>query len=148
MIATNHALTGAAIAVVIKQPILAIPLAFVSRFICDAIPHFGVDLKFNSRAMYVWLILDGLFALSAAGFLLWHGVESPVLLAMCGFVAMSPDFAWLYYGLNNKLGKVVEYDSLTKIHHIVQWYQKVPGIIIEASWATLMIYIIIRAQTI
>lgn len=70
MIATNHALTGAAIAVVIKQPILAIPLAFVSHFICDAIPHFGVDLKFNSRAMYVWLILDGLFALSAAGFLL------------------------------------------------------------------------------
>ena len=75
-------------------------------------------------------------------------VESPVLLAMCGFVAMSPDFGWLYYGLNNKLGKVVEYDTLTKIHHIVQWYQKVPGIIIEISWATLMICIIIRAQTI
>ncbi|MCB9822041.1 hypothetical protein H6801_01585 [Candidatus Nomurabacteria bacterium] len=148
MIATNHALTGAVIAVVIKQPVLAIPLAFTSHFICDAIPHFGVDLKFNSRAMYVWLILDGLFALSAAGFLLWYGVESPVLLAMCGFVAMSPDFGWLYYGLNNKLGKVVEYDTLTKIHHIVQWYQKVPGIIIEVSWATLMIYIIIRAQTI
>ena len=148
MIATNHALTGAVIAVVIKQPVLAIPLAFTSHFICDAIPHFGVDLKFNSRAMYVWLILDGLFALSAAGFLLWYGVESPVLLAMCGFVATSPDFGWLYYGLNNKLGKVVEYDTLTKIHHIVQWYQKVPGIIIEISWATLMICIIIRAQTI
>ena len=150
MIATNHALTGAAIAVVIKQPILAIPLAFVSHFICDAIPHFGVDLKFNSRAMYTWLIIDGKSVFYRGYYAMGNlsMADGTPTGGVYGFVAMSPDFAWLYYGLNNKLGKVVEYDSLTKIHHIVQWYQKVPGIIIEISWATLMICIIIRAQTI
>jgi hypothetical protein len=148
MIATNHALTGAAIAAIIKQPVLAIPLAFTSHFICDAIPHFGIDMKFKSRAMYIWLALDGSLALGVAGLLLWYGVEVPVLLAVCGFIAMSPDFAWLYYGLNNKLGKISEYDPVTKLHHVVQWYQKVPGLIVEFTWAALMICIIIQVQAV
>lgn len=147
MIATNHALTGAAIATVIKQPLLAMPLAFASHFVCDAIPHFGVDLKFRSRAMYIWLILDGIAALAAAGFLLLNGVENSVLLAVCGFLAMSPDLAWLHYGLKNQLGSFGSYDFITRIHHKIQWYQKTPGLVIELAWAILMINIILRMQS-
>jgi hypothetical protein len=146
MTATNHALTGAVIAAVIRQPLLSVPLAFFSHFLCDALPHFGVNLKFNSRAMYTWLAIDGLTAILSAGFLLKIGVENPVLLAICGFVAMSPDFSWLYYGLKHKLGTVKSYDFVTKFHHKIQWYQKVPGIFIEFAWAILMILIVLRVQ--
>jgi len=146
MTATNHALTGAVIATVIRQPLLAVPLAFASHFLCDALPHFGVNLKFNSKAMYTWLLFDGLAALLAAGLLLKIGVQNPMLLAICGFVAMSPDLSWLYYGLKHKLGIVKSYDLITKFHHKIQWYQKVPGIFVEFTWAVLMVVIILQAQ--
>ena len=41
MTATNHALTGAIIGLVIGEPVLAIALAFASHFICDALPPVG-----------------------------------------------------------------------------------------------------------
>ncbi len=37
----NHAVTGALIAGAVGNPFLAIPLAFASHFVLDAIPHFG-----------------------------------------------------------------------------------------------------------
>jgi hypothetical protein len=41
MTATNHAITGAIIAVVIDKPVIALPLALLSHFAQDALPHFG-----------------------------------------------------------------------------------------------------------
>lgn len=146
MTATNHALTGAAIAAVIKQPLLALPLAFVSHFFCDALPHFGIDMKFRSKQMFTWLLIDGVVALMCALTLIAMGVASPVLLAVAGFIAMSPDFAWLFYGLKGVLGDVHSMDPLSKFHSRIQWYQKVPGLAIEAVWAALMFLIILGVQ--
>lgn len=146
MIATNHALTGAAVAAVVQQPLLAVPIAFASHFVCDAIPHFGIDLQFRSRAMYIWLIIDGLAALCMAGYLLLLGVNNPVLLAFCGFVAMSPDLAWLHYGVKQQLGKSNTYDPVTRFHHNIQWYQKVPGLAVEIIWAVMMVGVIVGLQ--
>ena len=41
MRAINHALTGAVIGLAITEPAAAIPLAVVSHYVCDAIPHYG-----------------------------------------------------------------------------------------------------------
>src|SRR5690242_2115662 len=41
MTATNHALSGAVIALAVKNPVLAIPLAFVSHFVLDLLPHYN-----------------------------------------------------------------------------------------------------------
>lgn len=148
MTATNHALTGATIATLIKQPFLALPLALISHFVCDAIPHFDINIKFNSKAMYIWLTLDGMAALFMAGLLLTVGVRNPLLLALSGFIAMSPDFAWFIYGLKNKLGKVKSYDPITRFHHKIQWYHKKPGLIVEFLWAFMMVITIIKSQTV
>lgn len=40
----NHATTGALIAAAVGNPFVAVPLAFASHFIMDAVPHFGWDL--------------------------------------------------------------------------------------------------------
>ena len=59
MTATNHALTGAAIATLGKAtPICAIPLAFASHFVCDSLPHFGLKLKFGSKGMWRYLYIE------------------------------------------------------------------------------------------
>ena len=144
MTTTNHALTGAAIAVIVKKPWLALPLAFLSHFFCDAIPHFGIGMEFGSLAMYTWLLVDGLIALGFAIFLIKMKVKSPVLLAISGFVAMSPDLAWLYYGIQQKLGHFVVLDPISHFHKMIQWYQHVPGIFVELIWASLMLFIILR----
>ena len=146
MTTTNHALTGAMIATLINQPYLAIPLAFISHFVCDALPHFGIDMKFGSKSMYIWLILDGLTALGFAFLLLYLGVNNPILLAVSGFAAMSPDLSWLYYGVKNHLGVYKKYGPISKLHTNIQWYQKVPGIFVEFAWAGLMLLLILRFQ--
>jgi len=146
MTATNHALTGACIATFLRQPLLALPLAYMSHFVCDAIPHFGADMRFRSKTMYWWLTIDGLMAIAAAVLLLSFGVKQPVFLAVSGFVAMSPDLAWLYYGLKGDHGKPHKYGKVTQFHSWIQWYQRVPGLLIEFAWATLMVTLIWSAQ--
>ncbi len=146
MTTTNHAITGAFIATLIKQPLLAMPLSFLSHFICDALPHFDVNFKFGTKGMYQYLFFDGVFALLAAAFLLWQGVDNPALLAICGFAAMSPDLLWLYYGLEGRLGKYDSYGPVAKLHHVIQWSATKLGIIPEIVWAALFLTLTLKLQ--
>lgn len=146
MTTTNHALTGALIATVIKQPYLAIPLAFLSHFLCDALPHFDSGFTFGKRSMYIYLFLDGLTAILFALFLLWQGVENPLLLAVSGFAAMSPDLIWLYYGIKGRLNVYQKYGKITQIHHKIQWSATKWGIVPELFWAALMTTTILQLQ--
>jgi hypothetical protein len=134
------------IASIISQPLLSIPLAFASHFVCDTIPHFGINMKFGSKAMYTWLTVDGIAAVCFGLLLLFYGVASPLILFIAGFAAMSPDLAWLYYGLRGDHTKIHPHDYLSRFHSKIQWYQKVPGIYIELLWAALMIAVIIKVQ--
>lgn len=96
--------------------------------------------------MYVWLLIDGLVALAFAAFLIISGVDDPVVLAVAGFAAMSPDLAWLYYGLKGVFGDVSRYGEVSKIHSKIQWYQKPSGILIEIVWALSMTALIFAFQ--
>ncbi|MDQ2973285.1 MAG: hypothetical protein M3Q79_02280 [bacterium] len=132
MRAVNHGLTGAAIAVVVKQPLLVLPLAFASHFVCDFIPHSDVK-KFKSKKF--WFVLYGDMALAVASTLtvaaLWHQQWWLVILA--AFTAASPDLTWLYHKFwypNRKM------DPLTNFHSRIQWAQmdSLLGYGIEVLW--------------
>lgn len=145
MTATNHALTGAAIATLIRQPLLAIPIAFASHFFCDALPHFGMKLKFGSRGMWTYLYAEAFAMLILMTFLLISGTEQAVAYLVVGsLVAMSPDLAWYVYGKKGKLGKPEKYSRLNKIHSKIQWSETKWGIIPELFWATFMMTIILK----
>lgn len=147
MTTTNHAITGAFIATIIKQPLLAIPLAFLSHFVCDALPHFDVKLTFGSKRMYYYLAGDGVFAILAAVFLLSRGVQNPLLLAVCGFAAMSPDLAWLYYGLKEgRHDNKATHGPISRFHSKIQWSATTWGIIPELVWATVFLSLILKLQ--
>lgn len=146
MTATNHALTGAFIATVTGQPILALPLAFISHFICDALPHFGIHMKFGSKAMYTWLVVDGSATLGLASLLLLLGVKNPVLLVLASFMAMSPDLAWYFYGRRGLLSTPDQLGIISRFHSRIQWYQKVPGLAIEVIWAAMILFGIVKLQ--
>ena len=147
MTTTNHAITGAFIATLIKQPLLALPLAFLSHFVCDALPHFDVGFTFGKKSMYIYLAGDGFFAILAATFLLWQGVENPVLLALCGFAAMSPDLVWLYYGIKNGThDNKASHGAITRFHSKIQWSATRLGLIPEVIWASLLLGAILKLQ--
>lgn len=108
MTATNHAITGSVIALAVKEPLLAIPLAFLSHFVLDAIPHYGLEkfvgYKKHKKTFHKIISIDVVFLFAFLVFLFLAG--APFLVFACVFVACSPDLAWVYrYSLQERFGQ-------------------------------------------
>ena len=144
MTATSHALTGAFIATIIRQPLLAIPLSFLSHFVCDALPHLGLKMKFGDKAMFRWLAIDGTLVVFFAVSLIMLNVENSALLAVCGFAAMSPDLFWLYHGLKGRSPE--SYGPFTRFHAAIQKYESVPGLAVDVIWSLSAFLLILKLQ--
>ena len=136
MVATNHALTGAIIGLSIGHPV-ALPLAFMSHFVLDAIPHYGEHPDhIQSRRFVVQLIIDA----SLCGVLvLFLAASSPahwLLAVVCAFLAASPDFMWIPKFLRARRGQPEKgSDSLIiRFHTRIQWFQRPAGAAVEAVW--------------
>lgn len=129
MTTSNHVLAGTIIAVVVKQPALAIPLALISHFVMDALPHHGYDgagysetFKHKSTYFIEALGIIGMIALLSTGIYGWN------LVLLTAIVAVSPDFEWPYrYFIYERKGLPPESTILTRFHKKIQWC--------ERSWA-------------
>jgi len=129
MTAQNHALAGTIIGLTVANPLVALPMAFLSHFVLDAIPHYdppGKDVvaRLRSRRFVVeFLVLGGLLCFLVV---LWLYIARPERwLAACfaAFLATSPDFMWLPRYINSvRHGKSGEYKNfITKFHSRIQW---------------------------
>jgi hypothetical protein len=142
----NHGITGAVIALTIKQPALAIPLAFLSHFATDVIPHFGLGKEnILNRKFSVVLVADFIFSVFLMAGLAVLFPAHVWLIWACMIAAASPDLMWAYHHLYKvkirknklKLGRVA------KFHSKIQWSQTLAGIGVEAAWFLLMGLIIL-----
>lgn len=138
---TNHLVTGAAIAVMIKNPVLALPLAFVSHFVLDALPHYGEikpDEYTYSRSSWAVVIVNLMLSIT---FLLWLGLNTHYFLIACAVVAFSPDLVWSYRFVKNRLGgKVGPRNAFSRFHEKLQRESRW-GIVVE------LLYLIVLATT-
>lgn len=102
MLATSHALLGAALVKTLPDPQISFPLAILSHFILDLIPHWDLATGLNNRNHYdikkrqtlqiiPWAVLDVVFGLSLVLFLFKD--LPPSLLLGAVFFAQLPD--WL-----------------------------------------------------
>lgn len=131
MLATNHALTGAVIGAVLPLP-LAIPAAFASHFILDALPHYGIKpkLRNKSRTYKLIVVADITIALiGSLGLALLHKWQ----MNLCAWVAWSPDLFWVIYVLVYKNLRIVPKNWFMKIHLKIQWAEYPWGIAVEAA---------------
>ncbi|HET9721848.1 MAG TPA: hypothetical protein VFP32_02350 [Candidatus Saccharimonadales bacterium] len=152
MTATNHALTGAVIALAVKQPALAIPLALLSHFAIDVIPHFDLSRKHPKAAKY-FTSFDMLCA-GAVMILIPLLLTTPVsawLIFACMVLAVLPDsvWAWRYYKFRD-IGKVISakpISRLTRLHQRIQLSETPRGLIIEVAWLILMALLISNLRT-
>jgi len=130
MTATNHALSGALIGAFVPLP-LAIPLAFISHFVLDAIPHYGIPLKKRNNTFVYRLIVygDTLVALSiAATALLLHKWNMEIV----GWIAYSPDALWvLHYFMQDQNLHIQTKNKFMEFHRYIQRWERPWGIAID-----------------
>lgn len=101
MLETPHVFVGAAIAVAVPNPFIAIPLAFASHFILEMVPHWNPHLntetqKFGqpTRRSTVITSIDSTLALASGSFIAYKSVpdiHQAILILACCFFAVLPD---------------------------------------------------------
>ncbi len=128
MTGINHALAGVAVASLVKQPLLAVPLAFASHFFLDTMPHFGFTgnrLKTRTKEQLFWtVIISDAFLLLALMTLLLFKQEFIFLL--CALTAFSPDFVWIYGYFKGKTPtQMAKQNSFSKFHKAIQQLERV-----------------------
>lgn len=122
MIMINHLITGAAIALVVKEPVLMLPLAFVSHFVLDSLPHYGErgsDHEFKHDKLTWALIAIDMLASATFAFWLLEGRHYQMLLGAA--TAYLPDTAWTFRMVKYKLtGKVGPRSAFSRFHGNLQ----------------------------
>ena len=132
MTATNHGVLGMLIGAYLPIP-LAIPIAFVSHFILDALPHFSIprNQRNKSKRFKTFVYTDTLIALSFALLSAYLGRWD---MFVVGWVAYSPDFMWVAsYFKHGKHLNVTAKGRFAKFHQNIQKYECSWGICVELA---------------
>lgn len=142
----NHAALGAIIGLTV-HPVLAVPMAFASHFLLDAIPHFGYPEKegyggaLKHRLTYAFLVFDAVGWLILA-YLLYG---QSLFVWFCAFLAVSPDIFWVYrYFWFERKGLKPPGDDITLWHRKIQWFERPIGFIVEILFAVFLLVILWR----
>lgn len=165
MTATNHALTGAALSLLIKRPELAVPAAFLSHFVLDAVPHYNPpkmtkkqfknyqeawNKKLARKSFRIIFTADMflfLVTLLSVPLLAPSGV-SPLTVFFSALAGAAPDFDGGLRFLLRRFGilgkKAKENDWFSRYHIAVQWMERPWGIYVELGWFVFIIWSIAK----
>lgn len=147
MTTSNHLYAGALIGIAVGQPLLALPLAFASHFVMDAVPHYGHAGEgygdvFKHRLTFVVESLN-IVAVPVLAYLLW-GQSAWVWLA--AVAALSPDFMWVYrYFWFERKHLPPPAGPVTRFHIAVQRYEVQWGAIVEYLVLGVLAWAVYRA---
>ena len=141
MTAPNHALTGALIGLTVQEPWLAAPLAFLSHFVCDAIPHYdppgGTNQeRLGSRRFIRELIISAFICLGIVAWLFIVHPRNWFLACACAFLAASPDLFWMPRFIHRlRTGKDrPPHGWFLRFHSWIQWRTGPDLWWLEATW--------------
>lgn len=145
----NHSATGAVIAVVTGNPVAVLPLAFVSHFVLDALPHHGhpgnggYPEALKHRKLTFFSLGYELIGFSILLFLL---IGQPWFVWVAALLALTPDLKWpyRYWFYERKGNEPPEADILTKFHQWIQWCERPWGIIVEIGYSIIVLFTLWR----
>ena len=149
-------MTGAVLALTVKNPYVAVPLSFVSHYLQDLIPHwdYGVSRQaakkatFFTRKFNLTLLADFCLSLTLMVVLALLFPTHKWLIWACMIAAASPDLVWAYYRLYREHIKKQKpkYDPLSGLHRKMQRSQTTLGGLVEIAWFLVMGVIILNLQ--
>jgi hypothetical protein len=127
--APNHALTGALIGLSVANPVLALPLAFVSHLLQDTVPHYDpaepdMAKRIGARSyVYQQLVLGGALCLLLVVVLAVTQPAHWLLASVCAFVATSADMFWIPRFVHvQRTGKDLPPTNwFLRLHSALQW---------------------------
>lgn len=139
MRAINHALTGAIIGLTIESPVVAMPAAFLSHYVMDAIPHYDYDGDrsgrwIGSKRFALVLILDAGLCFLVVVMLALFRPSHWVNAAACAFLAALPDaFSFMRFRhiRNNEPHIPNRYERFASK---IQWFERPIGAVVEITW--------------
>jgi len=139
-------MAGALIALAIKNPALAVPLAFASHFFLDVIPHFGVPPgEFVAKKFFKYLAADIILALSSLTAMILLFPHKAGIIFVCMAAAVSPDIVWAFYIKELEANDRKSLDPVTRFHWKIQTKEFLRGIFIEGLlnvifWLVILIH--------
>jgi hypothetical protein len=138
MTAINHALTGTLIGLVVGEPLLAVPAALVSHFVCDALPHFRAAPEGEKLMRTAWfapyLATETLFCILLVLLLLLRQPLHWQLAAICAFVAAAPDLASYKRFRLARQNKPYKPGAYVRFASAIQWFERPIGWPVEVAW--------------
>ena len=126
-------LTGSAIALAVQQPLLAAPLAFLSHFVLDVTPHFGGTPMYEYGKHWLFpyiMVADGIVSAAAAFFICSLAPTLTSVILLCVLCAILPDVILFTYYANGRPNTWFH-----RFHLGIQWFERPPGLLVEASYA-------------
>jgi hypothetical protein len=128
MTAASHALIGAAIAARVTNPIIGLPLAFLSHFLADLTPHWDFSTNKNlkgSRRFFYEAAFDVILGFAIVWYVFSNIPVHPAYLIAAILVAQLPDWieeapklAFNYEGF--------PVNVIHKIQHTLHWKLRLP----------------------
>lgn len=137
----NHAATGAFVAIAIKNPAIALPVALASHFLTDIIPHWDFKYKGGLKQMQAGRLLDLNLAFIFLIIVAAIKLKSAGLVIGCGLLAILPDAIYLPYFLSGKQNKKYSYrvlNTFKDFSHNIQKSETRWGLLVEVGWLILM----------
>lgn len=132
MTGLNHAATGTAIALIVKRPELALPLAFISHFVLDSVPH-GIMPIHRKKIFASYLIVETIAMTSFTVLCMLAFRDQWLLIGLCAFTAFLPDVLWPFFfngRWRDKPGLRVFY----KFHKWIQHSETYRGWLVEVLY--------------
>ena len=148
MLELPHTLVGAAIATVIPDPRISLPLALLSHFITDYVPHWNPHLNTELKTKLEIYARSKIIVMADAGLALMFGTYIAatsgnflIIMAAC-FLAVLPDVAEIPYyflGLKNVswIKKLIDYQRAHQWNVPAFW-----GILVQIIVSLGALYII------
>jgi len=149
VIASNHLITGAVIGLTFHNPAITLPLAFVSHFALDSLPHFGFDqsgfgFALKQKISYFVIVAELCFITLLAYTLRSSSVG--VYAAM--LVAFSPDLIWLsrylFWERRNQTAPAYTNGPVARFHGRIQQFERPWGLIVDVAWFAGMFMILLE----
>ena len=143
MTGLNHAATGALVAVVVKEPATALPIALLSHFVSDALPHWKLKVK------RLFLLADSVLSLVLLAVVSVVFTAPAWLVFSCGLLAILPDAMWLRQVVITGKYKTKNYQSpllniIRYLHLKVQWCEPENGWYLEILWFIVTILLVVH----
>lgn len=132
---------------VVGEPLVAIPAALASHFVCDALPHFGFDIstkvKMKSALFRNYLFVEAIICALIVLVLVAYHPQHWLLAAVCAFVAASPDLISANRYFKIRHDHPWRPNLYSKFAKNIQWFEKPSGAVVEIAWCAAAILILI-----